>query len=131
VLPRGSSFPPPPRAGTRTPRGPVLAVGARAVVTCAAGKAAHVALRDHGERELATVADGEEVEILAWQPHGAGGTRYRVLGRNGEGWLGAVHLRARVLPPPASRGSARPVPAKSPPPVPRSKAKPGTAKKKP
>lgn len=84
--------------------GPVLAVGRRVVVTCPGGKSGRVTLMDHaGTTAQATVADGVEVEILAWQPYRAGGPRYRVLSKSGgvEGWLGAENLKAVSLPPPA------------------------------
>ena len=83
--------------------GPVLAVGRRVVVTCPGGKSGRVTLMDHaGTTAMATVADGVEVEILAWQPYRAGGPRYRVLSGSGgvEGWLGAENLKAIDRPPP-------------------------------
>jgi hypothetical protein len=50
---------------------------------------------DAGTSALTSLADGTEVEILAWRPRGAVGTRYRVrLTRGGlEGWLESVNLR--------------------------------------
>jgi hypothetical protein len=63
-----------------------------------------------GTTPLATVADGLEVEILAWKPFGAGGIRYRVLSTKGgvEGWLGAASLRPSQLPRSSPSGSADP-----------------------
>jgi hypothetical protein len=55
----------------------------------------------NGTTTVASVAAGTEVEILAWQPFGVGGTRYRVLAAKdgSEGWLGAANVKARELPP--------------------------------
>jgi hypothetical protein len=93
-------------------RGPILAVGWRVVVTCPGGGSNCVTLTDmEGTTPLATVADGLEVEILAWQPFGAGGIRYRVLSVKGgvEGWLGAASLRPSQLPrSPIASGSGEP-----------------------
>jgi hypothetical protein len=52
---------------------------------------------DSGTNVLATVADGVEVEILAWLPRRGGDTRYRVTPTGGgvEGWLGAASLQPR------------------------------------
>jgi hypothetical protein len=65
-----------------------------------------------GTRELATLRDGTEVEILAWHPRRGAETRYRVVARGEaiEGWLGAGSLQPRPAPPPVS------VPAAPPPP---------------
>ncbi len=98
---------------SRGENGPVLAVGWQAIVTGRAGAASSVVLTDDdGTTPLGTLAAGLEVEILAWRPYGANGTRYRVLSRKGgiEGWIGAASLTAsRPLPPPK-----RPAPAAPP-----------------
>lgn len=128
-FPRGTfsgSFARGPQAG-ESKGGPVLAVGRRVLVTCAGGRATGVTLTDgDGATPVATIADGAEVEILAWRPRRGGGTCYRVLCRSGgvEGWVGAAHLKAPVsvpaprLPPPAVRAPAarsrRSVPAVAP-----------------
>jgi hypothetical protein len=59
-----------------------------------------------------TVAHGARVEILAWQPAGPDGTRYRVRSTiDGiEGWLSGRQLRAVERP-----AVARIVPAGAPP----------------
>ena len=104
-FPRGSSSQSFARArppGTRQ-TGPVLAVGRRVLVTGPVGTSGLVTLTDKdGTTAMASVAAGVEVEILAWQPFGLGGTRYRVLATKGgaEGWLGAGSVKARELPPP-------------------------------
>lgn len=99
-LPRGPRFPtfggvaPPPTTKDR----PVLAVGWRVLVSCRNGGSDHVTLTDEsGTSAVATVADGVEVEILAWRPRRGGDTRYRVVSTNGgvEGWLGGASLQAR------------------------------------
>jgi hypothetical protein len=96
-----------------------------------------------GNTTVATLAEGAEVEILAWQPLGPGGMRYRIqpVGGSVEGWLSAVHLAAPVAPPPPPvavapppPAAARPKPAaprKAPPPlVVRPAARKGAVKKK-
>lgn len=87
-----------PRRGS-TPvrvRGPLFAVGQRVSVTCSGGHLARVALIDDADGgALGSLADGTEVEILAWRPSGFRGTRYRVRATsNGlEGWLAVDNLR--------------------------------------
>ena len=83
--------------------GPILAVGRRVLVTCSSEGARRVTLTDStGSTALATLADGAEVEILAWQPRGPGGTRYRIQPTAGavQGWLSAANLRAPAVPAP-------------------------------
>src|SRR5207249_1525252 len=99
-LPRGPRFP--MFAGVRLPSSPkdppVLGVGRRVVVTCRKNGSDRVTLTDeNGTSALATVADGVEVEILAWRPRRGGDTRYRVVSTSGgiEGWLGAASLKPR------------------------------------
>ena len=75
----------------------VFAVGRRVYVACAGERLAHVALTDDGGADAQTrLADGTEVEILAWRPRGSHGTRYRVRAtRDGrEGWLAVDNLRS-------------------------------------
>jgi hypothetical protein len=55
-----------------------------------------VVLTDHAGVDCSSsLVAGTEVEILAWQPRGSSGTRYRVRStRDGlEGWLAAGNLR--------------------------------------
>jgi hypothetical protein len=78
-------------------RASVFAVGRRVYVACVGERLAQVALTDDGGADARTVlADGTEVEILAWRPRGSRGTRYHVRAtRNGrEGWLAVENLRA-------------------------------------
>jgi len=73
----------------------VLAVGHRVHVARSEGGPVRVALTDDaGAKPLGSLADGNQVEILAWQPRGAG-TRYRVrsLDDGLEGWLAVGNLR--------------------------------------
>ena len=83
-----------PQATDPHDRGLVLGVGRRAFA--AGGPRGFVTLTDdNGAVALGSLADGEEVEILAWVPRRAA-TRYRVrsLTISAQGWLGAASLRA-------------------------------------
>jgi len=92
---------------TRAPGGRpavVHAVGQRVYVSCPNGGGAAAALTDGTGATLATLADGTEVDIVAWRPRGAEGTLYRVrcAGDGAEGWLASRHLRGtRLYVPPA------------------------------
>jgi hypothetical protein len=107
LIPR-TIAPPPPKARPAT----ILSVGRRVWVHCRG----HVVLTDEDGRASGhTLADGAEVEIVAWRPRGTA-TRYRVQARKDgrEGWLAADALRqtaARVAPdaPTAAPAPARPV----------------------
>jgi hypothetical protein len=97
-------------------KGPIFAVGHRVFVTCGNAQRGVTLTDSTGDTALGTLADGAEVEILAWQPRGPGGTRYRIRPVAGtvEGWLGATNLRAPVMPEPSpavvlpvSQGSTR------------------------
>jgi len=97
----------PPQQKTRAS---VLSVGRRVYVNCRG----RVALtEDDGRLSANSLADGAEVEIMAWRPGGAG-TRYRVHARQEghEGWLAADALRqtaaavAEPSAPPKPMGSA-------------------------
>lgn len=81
--------------------GPVFAVGHRALIDASAGTKPAVTLLDGlGGVACGTLANGASVEILAWQPSGANGTRYRVRSTPGgvEGWLSSRELRAEDRP---------------------------------
>ena len=91
----------------RSPGGatPVLAVGQRVFVHCGTDRPGSVLLADeNGVPSRSSLADGVEVEVVAWRPRGAGGTRYRVrAGADGtDGWLHASNLRISRVPPPVS-----------------------------
>lgn len=128
-LPQGPRFP--SFADARNPSAPkgppVLGVGSRVVVMARGSGSGGVRLMDAaGQNAIATVADGVEVEILAWHPRRGGETRYRVVQTTGgvEGWIGAASLKPRPAPPtpirvapPPSRlatPAARPKPAEAP-----------------
>lgn len=105
-------------AGSTTP---VLPVGRRVFVNCPTSPGGRVTLTDGaGRAATRSLADGAEVEILAWQPRGAGGTRYHVQSTCDElqGWVAAHNLRAARQPaapappaPPRPQPVARPEPA--------------------
>ena len=115
-VPRGPGFQPFRRfAPVMRPKdAQVFAVGGRAIVSCPGG--ARVMLTDEdGRNSLSAVADGVEVEVLAWRPR-PGATRYHVIStdRQHEGWVAATSLKAnppRSLPKLVSTGK----PASSPP----------------
>src|SRR5204862_509600 len=69
-----------------------------------------------GTTAIGKLSGGSEVEILAWRPRGAEGTRYRVRAtRNAlEGWLGVASLSSPAKPSALVRriaAAAPPVPA--------------------
>ena len=120
-LPRGSRFS--TFGAGRAPVGrpsaskapPAIGVGSRVLVTCHAGESDGVTLTDEsGNSALTTVADGAEVEILAWRPRRGADTRYRVVATGGgvEGWLGAKSLKPRQ-PPPSPKAAVIVAPPKS------------------
>jgi hypothetical protein len=93
----------------------ILSVGRRAYVNCRG----RIALADDdGRTSQNSLADGAEVEIVAWRPLGARGTRYRVRARQEghEGWLAADALRQTAAP--APNEPVAPEPAAPPRPVP-------------
>lgn len=91
----------------------ILSVGRRAWVNCR-GRVALAA--DDGRTTPNSLADGAEVEILAWRPLGNRGTRYRVRAQQDghEGWLAADALRQT-----ATAVTNEPAPAPAPRPAPR------------
>ena len=97
-------------------KGPIFAVGHRVFVTCGNAQPSVTLTDSTNSTEVGALVDGAEVEILAWQPRGPGGTRYRIRAVAGtvEGWLGTTNLRAPVMPEPSpavvlpvSQGSTR------------------------
>ena len=85
----------------------VLSVGRRLFINCP-GVPRSVALTDDAGRSISALADGAEVEIVAWRPRGGSGTRYRVRSTRDrcEGWLAAEELRPALTPaPPAASDS--------------------------
>jgi hypothetical protein len=83
--------------------GVVWAVGRHVFVHCPDRVPREVRLTaaEDGESPAGSLVDGSEVEVLAWRPRGAAGTRYRVRGRSGlVGWLSTGELRATPFAPP-------------------------------
>ena len=102
AVPQRPFFPQPP--GRSRSAGAVLAVGRRVLVSCPSGATGRATLTDaKGTTPLATLPHGAEVEILGWQPRGAGGTRYSIRSSESgvEGWVGGESLRAPAPPPPS------------------------------
>jgi len=97
---RSRSIPRPPSRST-----PVIAVGRRVFVHCPGSRSGSVVLADESGKVLSAVhlADGVEVEVVAWRPRVAGDAHYRVRApSNGaDGWLPAVNLRSVLVPLPA------------------------------
>lgn len=96
------SFQPPRFRTPSGPRstGPVLSVGRRVFVNSSSRSASddRVPFTDEAGTSIrGTLADGAEVEILAWRPRGATGPRYRVHSTDGrDGWLPAENLRVSL-----------------------------------
>ena len=93
---RPTPRPAPPRSS------PTIAVGQRVFVNCPGGRSGSVVLVDATGKILSAVqlADGVEVEVVAWRPRVEGDAHYRVrASSNGaDGWLPAVNLRKLLVP---------------------------------
>ena len=105
-LPAFARIPPPRMAGDAL----VLCVGSRGVVRADGSKGSVTLMSEDGLTPLATLADGVEVEVVAWRPRRAGGTMYCVRQTSGvaEGWVAAVSLRPHPIPPRPKATPARP-----------------------
>jgi len=82
----------------------IIAIGQHAFVHCRTGTAQSVVLGDASGKVMSStsLADGVEVEVLAWRPRGPTDTRYRVRaigGDRADGWLFAQSLRRTLIPP--------------------------------
>ena len=92
-----------PRSPSRST--PVIAVGQRVFVDSAGNRSGSVVLADENGKVLSAVslADGVEVEVVAWRPRGASDTRYRVRTSSGgaDGWVPADNLRRALVSVPA------------------------------
>lgn len=92
-------------------RAPVLGVGWRVLVTTGASALPSVGLMDAMGNAVGSVADGAEVEILAWRPGRSVDPRYRVrsVSDRAEGWIEAANLaqkQSSLVPPKADTTSA-------------------------
>ena len=82
---------------------PVIAIGQRVFVNCPeSGASGTLFLGDETGKVISAqrVADGLEVEVIAWRPRGAAETRYRVRvpSTGADGWLPAGNLRKSLVP---------------------------------
>jgi hypothetical protein len=80
-----------------------MAVGQRVFVNCPGTHPGWVALEDDSGKVVSSVhlADGVEVEVIAWRPRGPTDTRYRVRRQSdgADGWLSCGNLRSALVPP--------------------------------
>jgi hypothetical protein len=87
----------------------VIAIGQRVFVNCPGDRSGGVFLADESGKVVSAVhlADGVEVEVVAWRPGGAHDTRYRVRtpSSGADGWLPADNLRKVLVPLPAPEPS--------------------------
>jgi len=83
---------------------PVIAVGQRVYVNCPGNRSGSVILGDASGKVLSAVhlADGVEVEVIAWRPRGSSDARYRVRASadGADGWLPADNLLRALVPRP-------------------------------
>jgi hypothetical protein len=89
------NLPPSKPAPRRAKNEPILGVGWRVYVNCSR-LAGRVPLVDAGGNPLANdLADGDEVEVMAWQPRAREGLSYQIrrLRDGSEWWIAAVYLR--------------------------------------
>jgi len=104
------------RASNPVPRrpkaAPVFCVGWHAFVNRpqAAGKpAAPIPMTDRAGKAIANdLADGQELEILSWRPHGREGVAYQVrrCTDGSEWWIGVAYLRRLREAPPLVEAAA-------------------------
>jgi hypothetical protein len=77
-----------------------MAIGQRVFVDSAGSRSGVVALADVSGKIVSAVhlADGAEVQVVAWRPRGSNETRYRVQAPHGiDGWLPAENLRSAFV----------------------------------
>ena len=102
----------PRRPVPRPPSSPSIVVGQRVFVHSPDGRLGSVALFDQNGKDVRAavhLADGVEVEVVAWRPNVAGTALYRVRAPSGgaDGWLSAPNLRTSLVPlPPSERPAA-------------------------
>jgi hypothetical protein len=89
-----------PRTPSRST--PVIPVGKRVFVHCPDNRSGFVTLTDEGGKVPSAVhlADGVEVEVIAWRPRVAGAAHYRVRvpPDGADGWLPVANLRSALVP---------------------------------
>lgn len=92
-----------PRSPSRST--PVIAVGQRVFVNCPGNRSGSVVLMDQSGKVSSNInlADGVEVEVVAWKPGVAGDAHYRVRAPSdaADGWLSVANLRTALVPLPA------------------------------
>lgn len=93
---------------------PAIAIGQHVFVDSAGNHSGSVALADVSGKVVSAVhlADGLEVEVVAWRPRGPSETRYRVRAPDDvDGWLPAENLRRDLVAVPLvdPSGAVRPV----------------------
>jgi len=112
-------FPPRSRPVSRPPSPAAITVGQRVFVHCPDGRRGSVLLLDQNGKHLRSavhLADGVEVEVVAWQPV-AGDAHYHVRApsTDADGWLSGVNLRNSLVPrPPPERLAAQTPPVIDP-----------------
>ena len=92
-------------APRRAKNAPIFCVGWRAFVHWPLRTVGPVPLTDATGQPLANdLADGEQVEILAWRPRSREGLLYQVrrMADGSEWWIGAQYLRKQAVAEPAS-----------------------------
>jgi hypothetical protein len=82
----------------------VIAIGKRVFVHCPGNRSGFVTLADDSGKIFSAVhlADGVEVEVVAWRPRveGAAFYRVRVPPDGADGWLPVANLRSALIPVP-------------------------------
>lgn len=88
----------------------VIAVGQRVFVNCPTNRSGSVLLTNQNGKALTGLhlADGVEVEVVAWRPRVAGDAHYRVRAPSSgaDGWLPAGNLRRVLVPLPITEPPA-------------------------
>lgn len=92
--------PAPPRPRPRS--APTIAVGQRVFVHCPNSRSGTVELVDDTGKVLSAIhlADGAEVEVVAWRPRVEGDAHYRIRASSSgvDGWLPSGNLRKVLVP---------------------------------
>ncbi len=95
-----------PGSRRRSPASFVLKVGQHVFVNCPGDRSRSAPLGDESGESVSTVslADGADVEVLAWRPRTPTGPRYRIraYSTGTDGWIAASNLRTVFVPFPES-----------------------------